>query len=102
MNDKMGPLPEVALLLSKDTEAAILRRLRRLEGQARGVQRMVEEGRDCREILHQIAAIKAAAHSLGAVVLEHYVMACLEQPLDLLSQEEMREVVREAIRQMSH
>ena len=51
--------------LPDSTRQGVLRRLRRLEGQVRGVQRMVEEGRDCQEMLHQIAAVEAAARSLG-------------------------------------
>jgi DNA-binding FrmR family transcriptional regulator len=62
---------------------------------------MVEEGRDCREILHQIAAIKAAAHSLGTAVLEHYVLTCLYHPPASLTSEESLEVVREAIRKIA-
>ena len=39
----------------------ILKRLRRIEGQVRGVARMVEEDRDCREVIQQLAAIRAAS-----------------------------------------
>ena len=55
----------------------ILARLRRIEGQARGLQRMVDEGRDCREIFPQIAAMKAALNSVNAMVLECYAHGCL-------------------------
>ena len=102
MDDNLALVPDMALSLPQDVEGAILRRLRRLEGQTRGVQRMVEDGRGCREILCQIAAIKAAAHSLGAVVLEHYVMACLDYQPDPRSMDEVRDMVRGAIRQMSN
>ena len=78
----------------------ILRRLRRLEGQVRGVERMVREGRDCQEMLHQIAAVEAAARSLGAVVLEHYVLSCLEaRPADF-SPAETQALVRQAVQQL--
>lgn len=89
-----SPLPE-------GMQRTILRRLRRLEGQARGVQRMVKEGRDCRDILHQIAAIQAAAHSLGTLVLEHYVLACLQQLPAFPGDGDAQAVVREAIQQMA-
>lgn len=55
----------------------VLVRLRRIEGQVRGVQRMVEEERSCREIVNQLAAIKAAIGSLNSVVVECYVRDCL-------------------------
>jgi len=56
----------------------VLLRLRRIEGQVRGVQRMVEESRDCREIVTQIAAIKAALSSVSTVVLDCYTRNCLD------------------------
>lgn len=43
----------------------VLKRLRRLEGQIRGVQRLVDEGAECREIVHQLAAAKAALDRVG-------------------------------------
>jgi len=56
----------------------VLLRLRRIEGQVRGIQRMVEEGRDCRQIVHQIAAIRAALSGVNAQVLECYARDCLD------------------------
>lgn len=55
----------------------IINRLRRIEGQVRGIQRMVEEGQDCRKIVHQISAIKSALTSTSYVVLECYTRNCL-------------------------
>ena len=55
----------------------VLVRLRRIEGQVRGVQRMVEEERSCREIVNQLAAVKAAIGSLNSVVVECYARDCL-------------------------
>ncbi len=63
-----------------ETQESVALRLRRIEGQIRGIQRMVETGRDCREIINQIAAVKAALGSLNAVVLECFVRQCLEDP----------------------
>ncbi len=57
----------------------VLLRLRRIEGQVRGVQRMVEEGRDCREIVTQVAAIKSALASVSGVVLQCYATGCLDE-----------------------
>jgi DNA-binding FrmR family transcriptional regulator len=64
--------------LSSETRDDVGLRLRRIEGQIRGVQRMVEEGRDCRDLVNQIAAIKAALGSVNAVVLQCYATNCLE------------------------
>ena len=54
----------------------LILRLRRIEGQARGVQRMVQEGRDCAEIVHQLAAMRAAVHGAGVLLLKRYARDC--------------------------
>ncbi len=54
-----------------------MQRLRRIEGQARGVQSMLDEERDCREILQQLAAIHSAVQATSRVFLQEYATACL-------------------------
>ena len=56
-------------------------RLKRIEGQVRGVQSMLDEERDCREILQQLAAIRAAVHSATQQFVEEYASKCLLSPL---------------------
>jgi CsoR family transcriptional regulator, copper-sensing transcriptional repressor len=56
---------------------ALLRRLRRIEGQVRGVQRMVEEDRYCPEILVQISAIRESLRSAGALLLNEHLRSCV-------------------------
>jgi DNA-binding FrmR family transcriptional regulator len=63
--------------LSPERRDEVLLRLRRIEGQVRGIQRMVEEGRDCREIVTQVAAIKSALASVNSQVLQCYASDCL-------------------------
>jgi DNA-binding FrmR family transcriptional regulator len=58
-------------------KAKILARLRRMEGQVRGVQRMVEEDKYCVDVLTQISSIIAAARSIGLVVLEDHIHGCV-------------------------
>ncbi len=53
-------------------------RLRRIEGQVRGVLRMVEEDRECPEILQQMNAIRAALHQASLVAARDYAVRCLE------------------------
>ena len=55
----------------------VLRRLRRIEGQVRGVQRMVEEDRYCIDVLTQLAAIRAALAQVGLQVLDAHARGCL-------------------------
>jgi len=61
---------------AKDKEALITR-LHRIEGQVRGLERMVEEDRYCIDILTQIAAVKTALENVGAKLLEDHVTHCV-------------------------
>ena len=54
-----------------------LRRLRRIEGQARGLQRMVDEEKYCIDILTQISAITKALQSVGLGLLEEHLSHCV-------------------------
>ncbi|MCC6314010.1 MAG: metal-sensitive transcriptional regulator [Thermomicrobiales bacterium] len=60
-----------------EDKTRILNRLRRLEGQVRGVQRMVEEDQYCLDILTQLSAIIAGARATGLLVLEDHIRGCV-------------------------
>jgi len=64
------------MVVPESVREEMLSRLRRIEGQARGVQRMVEEGRDCAEIIHQLASIRAATRGASVFLLKHYAKEC--------------------------
>ena len=55
----------------------ILKRLRRIEGQVRGVARMVEEDQYCLDILTQLSAIIAGSRATGLLVLEDHIRGCV-------------------------
>jgi len=55
----------VIMRFPEDVNDDVINRLRRLEGQIRGVQRMVEEGQDCRDVITQLSACKAALDRVG-------------------------------------
>lgn len=52
-------------------------RLRRIEGQVRGIQRMVDEEKYCLDILTQISAVIASMRSVGVLVLEDHIRGCV-------------------------
>ena len=56
----------------------LMKRLRRLEGQVRGVQKMIEEDKYCIDILTQITSISAANRQVGMIVLENHVNGCIK------------------------
>jgi DNA-binding FrmR family transcriptional regulator len=63
-------------VLSDDKEA-VLRRLRRVEGQVRGLQRMVEEERYCIDVLTQVAAVTAALERVALLLVSDHVRHCV-------------------------
>ena len=60
---------------------ALKKRLHRIEGQVRGIERMVEEDRYCIDILTQVGAVKTALESLGLEILEDHVTHCVRDAL---------------------
>jgi len=55
----------------------LLKRMNRIEGQVRGVHRMIEQDRYCPEVLTQIAAVRAALDRVGLILLEHHTRGCI-------------------------
>ncbi len=62
-----------------ETKEDLIRRLKRIEGQVRGVQAMLIEERDCREIMQQLTAIHSAVQSASRIFLQDYATACLAE-----------------------
>jgi DNA-binding FrmR family transcriptional regulator len=60
----------------------LIKRLKRIEGQVRGIQKMIESERDCESILTQLAAARSAIEGVGALVLNNYMQLCFlkEEP----------------------
>lgn len=63
-----------------DQKTRIIHRLRRLEGQVRGLQRMVEEDRECQEILTLLSGVKRALDSVGEEIFAAYLVRCQAEP----------------------
>ena len=55
----------------------LLKRLNRVEGQVRGIRKMVEEDRDCVSLIMQIAAVRSGVEGAGAIVLNNCMKICL-------------------------
>jgi DNA-binding FrmR family transcriptional regulator len=64
-----------------DDKKALIRRLHRIEGQVRGIERMVEEDRYCIDVLTQIAAVNTALESLAFKILDDHVNHCVARAL---------------------
>ncbi len=64
-------------MLDTSDSQAIVRRLNRIEGQVRGIRRMVEELRPCIEVLQQLAAAEAALNRISLAVFKYHVDHCV-------------------------
>ncbi len=60
----------------------VLRRLARMEGQVRGVARMIERDEDCVDVLQQTAALRAAVDSVTMLLMEDHVQGCVTSALE--------------------
>lgn len=68
-----------AVAVDPETKAGNLRRLRRLEGQVRGLQRMVQEDRYCPDIMIQISAAQEALRTVGRELMRNHLRHCVAQ-----------------------
>ena len=66
-------------MLDPKAQGAVALRLRRIEGQVRGIARMVAEPRLCVDLLTQIAAVQSALKSVGDEVLHYHVQRCVPE-----------------------
>ena len=63
-----------------DVSDDVLKRLRRAEGQVRGVQRLIEEGADCKDVIHQLSAAQAALQRAGLRLMAAGIRYCSIDP----------------------
>ena len=94
MNGKQSSGPGYGYLAEKDT---LLKRLRRIEGQVRGIARMVDEERYCIEILTQLSAISSALDSVALKLLGEHVQSCVAGALASGDQAAAEEKARELL-----
>ncbi len=84
-------------MVTKTDIEKVLNRLRRVEGQVRGLQRMISEDKRCEDVLTQLAATRAALDRVGVFLITHRMKECLkhssnEMDLDETAVEEVFEV----------
>jgi len=81
--------------MRKDIKASSLKRLKRIEGQVRGLGRMIEDDRYCIDIVTQIAAVRAALRRVEEEVLRDHVAHCVEHAVASGSKAEQRRKISE-------
>lgn len=81
--------------MAKDSKASTLKRLSRIEGQVRGLARMVEDDRYCIDIVTQIAAVRAALRKAEEEILRGHVAHCVEHAISSGDKADQRRKVAE-------
>jgi DNA-binding FrmR family transcriptional regulator len=74
---------------SAEVRERLINRLRRIEGQVRGIQNMIGQDRDCTDIIQQLAAVRSAVQQTGLEVMRVYASQCLADPNSERSDEEL-------------
>jgi DNA-binding FrmR family transcriptional regulator len=80
-----------------ESKEDILKRLRRIEGQVKGIQKMIDEDKYCGDILTQVAAVRAAMNKVGSLMLEKHSMTCIE---NVVSSEDKEKALSELAKTM--
>ncbi len=75
-----GSGPPYGYVANKDKDA-LIKRMRRIEGQARGIEKMITEDRYCIDILTQIAAVSTALEAVAGILLDDHVNHCVRHAL---------------------
>ena len=83
--------------IEADNKEAMIKRLHRIEGQVRGIERMVEDERYCIDILTQIGAVSTALESLAQKLLEDHANHCVAGALAAGNREEAETKTRELL-----
>jgi DNA-binding FrmR family transcriptional regulator len=73
-----GPQPSHPLAARSD-KSALTKRLNRIEGQIRGIGKMIDDDRYCIDVLTQVSAVQSALDALALRLLEHHLHGCVQQ-----------------------
>lgn len=80
--------------ISKDD---IMKRLNRIEGQVKGIQRMIQEEKTCVDVLTQVAAVRAAINKVGGLILQKHSKECMLNSLNSENKEEVLDELMDTI-----
>ena len=83
--------------MQNDTKIAIQKRLKRIEGQVRGLSRMVEEDRYCIDVITQISAVRAALRRAEEEILRDHLGHCVEHAIASGDKKDQRKKIAEII-----
>jgi DNA-binding FrmR family transcriptional regulator len=81
--------------MQSEAKATVLKRLNRIEGQVRGLSRMVEEDRYCIDVVTQISAVRAALRRAEEEILRDHVSHCVEHAITSGDKRDQRKKISE-------
>ena len=87
-------------MLTGDSKADVVRRLRRVEGQVRGVAEMIDSERYCIDVLTQVAAIQAALRAVGRQVVENHLATCVNDAIESHDETQKQVILSEFVENM--
>ena len=77
------------------TKENVLLRLSKIEGQVRGIMKMVENGRKCTDVLRQLAATDAAMRAVAKIIVTQHMGCCFEEGMD--NEEARKQTLKEVL-----
>lgn len=72
---------EISDMVIQPNKAALVRRLNRIEGQVRGVTKMITEDRYCVDVLNQVSALQSALDAVAVQLLENHTHGCVQSAI---------------------
>lgn len=97
----LHPEKSPAVRRREEDKQKLVNRLKRIEGQVRGVQRMIEDDRYCVDVLVQVSAVSAALKKVGYTLLEDHTRGCVSQAVVHGEGDEAIEELMKVIQQFS-
>lgn len=85
-------------LSPRNNKEDLIKRLKRVEGQVKGIQKMVDDERYCIDILVQISAVKAAIDKVRKIILENHIKGCVTESIKYESKDESDKLIEELMK----
>jgi DNA-binding FrmR family transcriptional regulator len=83
---------------SDELRENIINRLKRIEGQTRGIQRMILEKRPCHEIVSQLRAARAAMDNVTIMIIDSSIENCISEKIELQEIKDLKKALRTAVK----
>ena len=82
MDQKENCCKDGEVMMSDDIQKQLMNRMSRIEGQVKGVKRMIDRNVYCDDILNQMAAVQSALHAVSRLLLESHIHTCVIEKLE--------------------